>query len=185
MDLKFPYPKRKSRKDILSYYKENRILRHNIYDNCDFLLNWLILPHCYLLPLQSPSTFSRTTLYSVKMKRKGLILAQFPISSPNFYNSGNLNLLCLCPLPFLYVCSELGTKSIENRDKIKLELGNINGLDDALSLYKDMIRMSLLLLSYNLINFFRVCMYAFSQKCAIWGFQFTNTLWPLLVWVIG
>ncbi|KAL7147068.1 hypothetical protein ABFS83_06G083600 [Erythranthe nasuta] len=65
------------------------------------------------------------------MERKGFKLGKFLISSPNFYQSGNLH------FAFRY----LGTKSVSicnSPEKMKLELGNINGLDEAMNLYKNM-----------------------------------------------
>lgn len=126
----------------LKFQKDNLKLKgtSHIYDKCDILLiNSSPL-------LYSAGLFLLPTSYRVKMKRKGLKLAPFPISSPNFYNSGNFHFLCLSPLPFLSVCRNLGTKPIKNcnsREKMKLQLGNTSGLDDALSLYKDMISFSL------------------------------------------
>ncbi|EYU19800.1 hypothetical protein MIMGU_mgv11b0020782mg, partial [Erythranthe guttata] len=76
------------------------------------------------------------------MSQKGFNLAaNFLISSPNIYGSVNFIVNCRSPLHFLSVFRCLGTKSVANcnsREKLKLELGNINGLDDALSLYETM-----------------------------------------------
>ncbi|KAI3458806.1 hypothetical protein Pfo_015469 [Paulownia fortunei] len=80
------------------------------------------------------------------MKIKGLCLGQFltSTSSPFWYESGQIHFFSDSPLRFLSVFRCFGTKSVANcnsREKIKLVLGNINGLNDAFSLYEKMARM--------------------------------------------
>ncbi|GFQ07807.1 pentatricopeptide repeat-containing protein at1g62930 chloroplastic [Phtheirospermum japonicum] len=74
------------------------------------------------------------------MKIKGFCFGHFPSSSPISYESGNFLFFSRSPLLFLSLFRHFGTKSVANREKMKLGLGNIRKLDDALCLYDDMSR---------------------------------------------
>ncbi|KAK6135969.1 hypothetical protein DH2020_030307 [Rehmannia glutinosa] len=74
----------------------------------------------------------------------GFCFRQFLTSSLNCYESGKSHIFSHDPFRFLSVIHCFGTESAANcnsRDKIKLGLGNIRGLDDAICLYKNMARM--------------------------------------------
>ncbi|GFQ04825.1 putative pentatricopeptide repeat-containing protein at1g12700 mitochondrial [Phtheirospermum japonicum] len=74
----------------------------------------------------------------------GFFIRQFLTYSPRRYELGESIIFFKSPFPSLSIFRYFGTKSASNcdsREKIKLGLGNIKGLDDAICLHENMSRM--------------------------------------------